>query len=261
MADEIVPSRAAKRALRVAMFTSSYDKARRSYGVASALLLGWALIGIELERRPLANVNVSLETPRAAPYVFVALVVYFAFRFTIEWYQADPNRRAARVSLIDYAVGHAIGVGSIAVFVGQALWRVQFFDYPLALIAAIAVAYAVGYEFVRRYGLPGEGTPGANDSYWDMADGLSALAAVALLILSARSDSRIAFIVGPIVAFGQYAVVHLMRHRHHERDENPKITLADIVAARMGPTGRGSVDDRARPIGATTARNPDDAPT
>lgn len=121
----------APRAPRVspAPFSSSYDTARRSYGVATALLLAWALVGIELDKTPLESVKVTLKSPQAAPYVFIAAVLYFAFRFTVEWYQSDHGRRALQASRIDFGVAHALGGLAIAVFIGQKLLHTQLADW------------------------------------------------------------------------------------------------------------------------------------
>ena len=106
-------------------FGSAYDKARKAYGSQSGLLLAWELIGIELPGAPLENVKVTLKSPQAIPYVLIALVVYFAFRITIEWYQAEPSRRRLWASRVDFTVAHAIGAAALLLYAVQAILRVQ----------------------------------------------------------------------------------------------------------------------------------------
>lgn len=137
-------------------FGASYDKARQSYGVATALLLAWALVGIELDKSPLSSVKVTLKSPQAAPYVFIAAVLYFAFRFTMEWYQADESRRAVQASRVDYVVAHGLGASSILLFLGQKLLQVQIADkfswrWSLLLVASWSMSFAMGFPGYSRF--------------------------------------------------------------------------------------------------------------
>ena len=121
-------SRPDPRRPRLPPVSSSFDKARRSYGVATALLLGWALVGIELSDKPLSSVDVTLKSPHAAPFIMLASVIYFAFRFTIEWYLSEPERRAHSAARIDFGFAHLLGVVAVVIFVGQQLTKVQLAD-------------------------------------------------------------------------------------------------------------------------------------
>jgi hypothetical protein len=106
-------------------FGAAYDKARKAYGLASGLLLAWELIGVDFTAKPLENLNITLKSPQAIPYVLIALVAYFAFRITIEWYQAEPARRRLMASRADFAVAHIIGAAAILLYAVQAILRVQ----------------------------------------------------------------------------------------------------------------------------------------
>ena len=88
-------------------FSASYDKARKAYSLSSALLLAWALIGIDVDDKPIEkSLKSTFKSPQAVPDVLIALVIYFGSRFTVEWYQADEGRRARRPSRIDFALAH-----------------------------------------------------------------------------------------------------------------------------------------------------------
>jgi hypothetical protein len=99
--------------------TEAYHKARRSYGLFSGLLIAWELIGVEVKEAPFQNFNIILKSPNAAPYILIALVAYFAFRTTIEWYQCDPARRAMKPSRIDLSVAHFLGFFSVGLYAIQ----------------------------------------------------------------------------------------------------------------------------------------------
>jgi hypothetical protein len=109
-------------------FGGSYAKARKAYGLSSACLLAWELIGIEIDAKPVEQFQVSLRSPQAAPYVLIALVAYFAFHFTVEWYQADTSQRRLPASIADFVAAHVIGSAAITLYGVQTLLRIQVAD-------------------------------------------------------------------------------------------------------------------------------------
>lgn len=135
-------------------FSEAYYRARKSYGLFSALLLAWSLVGVTVGDTPVENIKVSLKSPQAAPYVLVVLVAYFAFRMCVEWYQTDTTRRALKASGVDYFVAHAIGVASGTLFVGQLAAGFQLADIVtmksfLAFGVGAALAMMVGIVIGR----------------------------------------------------------------------------------------------------------------
>ncbi len=109
-------------------FSASYDKARKAYSLSSALLLAWALIGIDVDDKPIESLKVTFKSPQAVPYVLIALVIYFGSRFTVEWYQADEGRRARRPSRIDFALAHLIGTAGVVLYIVQTSLETQIAD-------------------------------------------------------------------------------------------------------------------------------------
>ena len=126
-----------------APFSASYDKARRSYGVATALLLAWALVGIELNKTPLHKRQGHVEKPRSdAVRVYrrcaVPRVSLHGRVVSSGGRAAGPSRFAGRLQGRAYA-----GASAILVFTGQRLWHVQLADalsayYHHALTFAVA---------------------------------------------------------------------------------------------------------------------------
>jgi hypothetical protein len=107
----------------------SYRKAHRDYVLSSAILLAWALVGIEIKETPLQNVNIALKSPAAIPYILVVLVLYFSYRTVIEWLQCDSQTRSVKAARFDFNLSHIIGVSSLLVFAIQELLHAQIFDY------------------------------------------------------------------------------------------------------------------------------------
>src|SRR5437588_5845111 len=103
----------------------AYGHARKAYGLVSALLIAWELIGVELDASPVENVKVTLKSPQAAPYVLIVLILYFGFRTTIEWYQNDSRRRRLLASRIDFTVSHLIAITALALYGFQTLSKIQ----------------------------------------------------------------------------------------------------------------------------------------
>jgi len=121
----------------------SYGHARKAYGLVSALLIAWELIGVELEPSPIENVKVTLKSPQAAPYVLIALIIYFGFRMTIEWYQNDSRRRMRPASRIDFAVAHLIAITALALYAFQTLSKIQIANTAAPIYLAIFFAYTL----------------------------------------------------------------------------------------------------------------------
>lgn len=108
--------------------TDAYHKARRSYGLFSGLLIAWELIGIQVNASPFSDFNVTLKSPEAAPYILIALVGYYAFRLTIEWYQCDSSRRALKVSRVDFFIAHSLGIVAVGLYAIQRGLGLQLAD-------------------------------------------------------------------------------------------------------------------------------------
>ena len=108
--------------------TDAYHKARRGYGLFSGLLIAWELIGIQVNASPFSDFNVTLKSPEAAPYILIALVGYYAFRLTVEWYQCDSSRRALKVSRIDFFIAHFLGFVAVGLYAIQRGLGLQLAD-------------------------------------------------------------------------------------------------------------------------------------
>jgi len=93
-------------------FSDAYATAGTRYVIASALLLARELIGIDLCQGLVSTygINISVKTPQAAPWVLMALVLYFGFRLIVEWNQSDAVRRKWPSSRIDSLMAHVLGL-------------------------------------------------------------------------------------------------------------------------------------------------------
>lgn len=109
-------------------FSQAYHKAHRHYGFFSALLLGWELVGIDVSTAPLQNVNIVLKSPQALPWVLIALVIYFGFRYLVEWMQSSEQRRKRFISRLDFFVAHGIAGLAVALYFYQTISKVQLAD-------------------------------------------------------------------------------------------------------------------------------------
>ena len=79
--------------------------------------------------------------------VLVALVLYFAFRMTIEWYQADEKRRDLLSSRLDLAVAHTLGLTAILLFTVQSMLTVQLVD---RIPQSVLLAFMLGVALARH---------------------------------------------------------------------------------------------------------------
>jgi hypothetical protein len=135
-------------------FSATFDKARKSYGFATALLLAWALIGIDLQPDVLSNYKLTLKSPQAAPWVLVAAVLYFGFRLTIEWFQTNPARRKMLASRTDFYTAHLLGVLAVSVFLGQKLLQGQLANLFSGRTRSIAYGVIIGLGVGAASGSP-----------------------------------------------------------------------------------------------------------
>lgn len=113
--------------------TPEYHKAHKQVMLWSAILLFWELVGIDLEKAQDAGGHIgsllkSIKSPQAVPWVLVILVGYFLFKVTVEWYQCNQERRTIRVSMADILSAWSVSLLSYALYVYQAINRVQFAD-------------------------------------------------------------------------------------------------------------------------------------
>jgi hypothetical protein len=117
--------------------SEAYQKAHKQYGFYAALLIAWELVGIDVKETPLQNVNVILKSPQALPWVLIALVLYFGFKFTIEWGQCSKDRTKKTISKIDFWVAHGIAILSLVLYVSQTISHLQVANYPFSFLSIL----------------------------------------------------------------------------------------------------------------------------
>lgn len=116
-----------------AALSSEYHKAHKQVMLWATILLIWELIGVDLSKAKDAGGNIgpiitALKSPQAVPWALTGLIVYFLFKCSVEWAQSDPTRRKMRFARIDFISAWVVSIGAIALYVGQAVGRVQFAD-------------------------------------------------------------------------------------------------------------------------------------
>jgi len=131
--------------------TEQYYKAHKLYGLFAALLLAWELVGIDLGEDPFPYLDIKLKSPAAAPWVLLALMVYFGFRVTVEWYQCEERRRQLRASKVDFAVSHVIAGFSLFVLLFQSVWQRQFADFVDTSVFGRVVFYVLVFLFFFHF--------------------------------------------------------------------------------------------------------------
>jgi uncharacterized membrane protein YfcA len=135
-------------------FSDPYHHARRAYAAVAGLLLAWEFIGIALQGAGASSFPATLKNPEAAPVVLFALVLYFATRFTVEWHQSDPSRRALPASRFDFWMAHAIGGTSVVLYSAQHLFAFQLAQVvkpPAAASFLLAVVSGFAASEIWRY--------------------------------------------------------------------------------------------------------------
>ena len=127
-------------------FGDAYYRARKALGLTSGLLLAWALIGIEVPAAPFEGINITLKSPEAAPYVLIALIVYFWFRTWIEWHQTATVRRQRWPSLVDFIAATSIAATALVIYGFQIARGLQVADQiqPVLIVPALLMGALFG---------------------------------------------------------------------------------------------------------------------
>lgn len=144
--------------------STEYYKARKSYNLFSGLLLVWGIVGININSMPapnpsnITNLNVQFKTPGAIPYVLIFMVIFYAYRLTIEWYQSSCARRVMWQSKADFFSSHLFAFISFSIFVLQNLVDRQVYDIfvenndyvYLGSLMFICLLYSVFFVYIIK---------------------------------------------------------------------------------------------------------------
>jgi len=148
--------------------TEEYHKSRSHLMLASGFLLAWVLIGLEVTGAagqpavPVASeysdLRIAIKSPQAAPYVVIALIIYFVYRLMVEWLQCDLGRRKTWPARIDCIVSILIAGAAIGLFAYQSIRSVQVASFLsphslftlLSLGAAVLLGQSIGYALEHR---------------------------------------------------------------------------------------------------------------
>ncbi len=153
------PTRTAAKTSRDApALSAEYHKARKQLMFWSAILLIWSLVGVDLEKAKEAEGGVgavvnSIKSPQAVPWALVILAVYFAFKFTVEWYQCNAARRRLRASKADFISAWVVLALANILYFGQLISQVQFADALQksnrwqSVSAGAFAGFLLGYSF------------------------------------------------------------------------------------------------------------------
>jgi hypothetical protein len=142
-----------------------YHKAHKQVTLCAALLLCWEFVGVDLNQAKSAGGNIgaivgSLKSPQAVPWVLVILVLYFLFKFNVEWHQCNEARRKLTAALFDFWAAWIIACTALLLFCVQTLSQVQFADSlnsrrVLALVTALVFSLvtlkAFNHHHAHRY--------------------------------------------------------------------------------------------------------------
>ncbi|HEY6230331.1 MAG TPA: hypothetical protein VIW64_03615 [Pyrinomonadaceae bacterium] len=130
---ETVDKREAKLAQHPKDLSPEYHKAHKQLMLWAAILFVWEFVGIDLDKAKDAEgyagaLIKSIRSPQAVPWVLLVLVVYFLFKCSTEWAQCHLQRRKMRFARVDFISAWLVSLIAIALYVGQAISRVQFAD-------------------------------------------------------------------------------------------------------------------------------------
>ena len=200
--------------------STEYHRARKQLLLWSAILLGWSLIGIDLEKVKEAEGNVgvlmrAIKSPQAVPWVLLILIGYFIFKVTIEWRQSSQGRRKLRVAKIDYYSAVSIAVIAYFLYFGQIVSRIQIADFLQSHSAPIWASMVGGMIAIEAILAVGYYRQGSKEWITTIAPGV-------LLLLLRIYDGRYRLLtlwggLSAICLWGIYRVVRRVRTWRSQR--------------------------------------------
>jgi hypothetical protein len=213
--------------------SSEYHKAHKQLMLWAAILFVWELVGIDLEKAKDAEGYAgalvrSIKSPQAVPWVLLFLVLYFLFKCSMEWAQCFIERRKMPFARADFVAAWTVALAAIALYVGQAMSRVQFANVVQTKTKAVlGLVYGLsggGFLilglFLFRETLNEEGNGGirlriAMATLWV---GAAALCVIAL----AFRLSKVFFVAGFLISIGVGLMIRIGRRIRRARPTWPK---------------------------------------
>ena len=126
--------------------TEAFRKARKQYTLFSGLLIAWELVGLRLpaDGKLSTTIEVELLSPNAAPFVLIALILYFAFRMELEWRYCSPEEHHQKIARLDYWSTHGIALAAVGLFGVQRLLEVQVAETVAQGSNGVVMGFSVG---------------------------------------------------------------------------------------------------------------------
>lgn len=126
--------------------SDEYHRARRNLTFASAVLLSWEFVGIDLGNSatlPALDIPVTIRNPQVVPIVIFALVAYFLGRLLIEWNQNPIGRRLLRAPTIDVSLSISLSALAITIYLAQLISGLDVATYLKAWFGPINTEIAL----------------------------------------------------------------------------------------------------------------------
>lgn len=133
-------------------FTEPYYRARKSISLYSGLLLAYELIGFEIGEQPFSSFNIKILSPLGIPIVLIALILFYGFRYILEWQLCTEESRSNKYSKWDYRVTIGIASISVSVFLIQRILESQILSsYSNVLVGILTGAiFKISLDLINR---------------------------------------------------------------------------------------------------------------
>lgn len=212
------------------------NKARRQCVLWAGILFAFEFVGVrtaEEEGKPLVGIleNLgNLKSPGAIPWVLLTLLVYFVYRYVIEWRKVSPEHRSNQAHRIDWWVSLGIPAIAVVVFILQRAKGVQLFDlatkspdeimdWMQAIYSALLLSGGL-YLFWRAWYRMGRDLPGASTRKIVATGVVMTLVSISVFFITPyTADTAWTALASFLIFSGFLALTSWLRDRRRERQQ------------------------------------------
>jgi len=133
--------------------TDTYYSIHRAYMLTAGILGFWEILGIspqaskvnaQLESEFIKGVKITIESPEAAVWIIISLLVYFCVRFKLIWSQQPDAVKENIAVLRDYQLAHSLAALSFFAWSAQVVYpKLKLGEFLQSYNSSIVITFLI----------------------------------------------------------------------------------------------------------------------